>query len=209
MSATRKLRLLSFGDSLTEGWHKNGFKFHPYTIRLGELFKQIKREVEIVNRGISGEVVYPEMITRLPAILEKDEKYDFAIILAGTNDMADLDNAQKFDLFKNVKRLHEIAHEKNIKTCAITIPQCSYDMLPQSGRYVKYREEVNENLREFASVNSKLVCLCDLSRKLPMFGISDSDLMKYWDDDLHFTPQGYDKMAELIFEVIKNFIDLK
>ena len=200
-------RILCFGDSLTEGWHKNGFQFHPYTIRLSELFKANGKEnVELVNRGLSGETVHPEMITRLPAILNKESPFNFAIILGGTNDLAFLSNAKKVRLFENIKTLHEMAHEKGIKTCALTIPNTSFDMLPTFAEYVNYREEVNTKIREFVSQKSDMVCLCDLSSKLPMFGVSDEDLSKYWDDNLHFAPKGYDKMAELIFEAIKDFM---
>eukprot|EP00112_Aurelia_sp_Birch-Aquarium-sp1_P020721 Seg540.10 transcript_id=Seg540.10/GoldUCD/mRNA.D3Y31 product="hypothetical protein" protein_id=Seg540.10/GoldUCD/D3Y31 len=203
----RPYRILCFGDSLTEGWHNNGFKFHPYTIRLAELFKANgKDNVELINRGLSGETVHPEMVTRLPAILKRESPFNLAIILGGTNDLAFLSTAKKVGLFENIKTLHEMAHEKGVKTCALTIPNASFDMLPTFAEYVNYREDVNKRIREFVSQKSEMVCLVDLSSKLPMFGVSDEDLSKYWDDDLHFTPQGYDRMAELIFEVIKNFM---
>ena len=200
-------RILCFGDSLTEGWHKNGFRFHPYTMRLAELFRvNGKDNVELVNRGLSGETVHPEMTTRLPAILSKESPFNFAIILGGTNDLASLSAAKKAGLFENIKTLHEMAHENGVKTCALTIPNASFDVLPSFAEYVNYKEEVNEKIKEFAAKNSDMICLCDLSSKLPMFGVSDEHLSKYWDDDLHFTPQGYDRMAELIFKAIKDFV---
>ena len=205
-------RLLCFGDSLTEGWYHTGFAFHPYTIRLNELFAQEAKTcasssgIELMNKGISGEVVNSEMMNRLPTILENQGIFDFAIILGGTNDLASLQAAKDYDLAKSIKSLHQMAHAKGIKTCAVTIPQTGFDMLPYAVDYVKYREDVNNEIRDFASKNPTLVCLCDLSLKLPRYGLSKNEFAEYWDDELHFTPKGYDRMAELIFEDIKNFI---
>ena len=204
-------RILCFGDSLTEGWYDSGFKYHPYTIHLSELVDReagsdASRRTELVNRGISGEVVNPEMLNRLPTILRDEKPFDFAIILGGTNDLASLRAAKDYDLSKSIKSLHQLAHKKGLKTCAVTIPQTGFDLLPYAVEYVEYREQVNSDIREFVSENSTMVCLCDLSLKHPMYGLNDKKLVEFWDDELHLTPKGYDKMAEIIFEDIKNFI---
>jgi len=62
-------RILAFGDSLTEGYYRNGMGLHPYTIKLEELAKQNGKNCEIVNEGISGNTVQ-QMLQRLPAILK-------------------------------------------------------------------------------------------------------------------------------------------
>lgn len=204
-------RILCFGDSLTEGYYHGGVKFHPYTLQLANLFKQMTEsgeieEVQLVNKGRSGELVHPEMAKRLPQILKDDGPYDLVIILGGTNDLASLKEAKQFDLFEKIKSLHKMAHEIGMKTCAVTIPQTAFDVLPISYEYVEYRESVNNQIRDFASNNSAMVCLCDVSLKIPMYGVRNNELASHWDDELHFTPKGYDRMGELIFEVIKNFI---
>eukprot|EP00794_Sanderia_malayensis_P007993 gene7993-8852_t len=202
----RKLKILCFGDSLTEGWYMNGRRFHPYSTKLQQIFLQKNKnmKVEIISKGISGECVYPEMINRLPKVLGNSD-FGLVIILGGTNDLACLSKAKSIDLFQQIKNLHEVAHACGAKTCAMTIPQTSFDMLPLYERTMNYREEINNKIREFAIHNKDTVALCDISIKLPMFGINNSDLQKYWDDDLHFTPLGYDKMAELIYESIDGF----
>ena len=203
-----KKRILCFGDSLTEGGYNGGFKFHPYTTRLKELFQEMMADsnhsVEIVNKGISGEVVYPEMVKRLPTILRNEGPYDFAIFLGGTNDLINLKCAQEVNLFVHIKSLHQAAHERGIPTCAMTIPQTAFDILPYLNDYVEYRETVNNEIRDFVSNHSEMVCLCDVSKKLPMHGICDGELVKCWDDEYHFTPEGSDRLAELIFEAVKD-----
>jgi hypothetical protein len=51
-STSKTLNIVTFGDSLTEGYYKRGSQFHPYSVKLEELlqndadlkkhFKQIK-----------------------------------------------------------------------------------------------------------------------------------------------------------------------
>jgi lysophospholipase L1-like esterase len=37
-----------------------------------------------------------------------------------------------------------------------------------------------------------------------MHSLSEEDRKLYWDDGIHFTPKGYERFGELIFEVIKD-----
>ena len=49
------------------------------------------------------------------------------------------------------------------------------------------------------------VCLVDLDKGIPYHAIKDrNDSQKMWDDVIHLTPAGYDHMATLIFDAIKN-----
>ena len=205
MNKTEK-RILCFGDSLTEGWYDNGRKFYPYTKKLAKLLDSYSSGVKynIFNTGLSGECAIDEMTARLPEVLKQFAPLDLVIILGGTNDLASLSNAKERDLFENLRKLHEIAHNIGAKTCALTIPEAFIDILPMASDYKEYRESVNERLKIFAKDNSDKVILCDLNKKHPMHGIPEKDMKRYWDDDLHFTPAGYDRMAEIIFEDIKD-----
>ena len=184
----------------------DGRKFHPYSLKLTKLFEGDKREVQIISKGISGECVYQEMTTRLPKILKEDPPFNLIIILGGTNDLSHLSHAKSTDLFMQIKTLHEIGHSYGAQTCAVTIPQTAFDMLPTSGEYVNYREEVNSKIREFVADTSDKVCLCDMSVNLPLYGISNEEMQTNWDDELHLTPQGYNRMAEIIYESLNCFL---
>ena len=54
-----KLRILCFGDSLTEGYSGWGSRFTPYSTKLGEMLRMAfpDVEVEIVTDGLSGDLV--------------------------------------------------------------------------------------------------------------------------------------------------------
>lgn len=67
VSDLKGIRILAIGDSLTEGYTAEagrGIVFHPYTEKLREILKEevaksthtkASVELEVVNRGISGE----------------------------------------------------------------------------------------------------------------------------------------------------------
>ena len=84
--AVPPVRILAFGDSLTEGWCHSGTKFHPYTRKLQSLIQSLSKSVDIVNKGVSGETT-EQMSDRLPLVLNKDGPFDLVIILGGTNDI--------------------------------------------------------------------------------------------------------------------------
>lgn len=44
---TAPLRILAFGDSLTEGFTDGGFSFHPYANKLQELLRRHQPDVEV------------------------------------------------------------------------------------------------------------------------------------------------------------------
>lgn len=51
-AASGVIRVLAFGDSLTEGWHEVGAPYYPYAKRLGELLeKQMPGKVQVGGAG--------------------------------------------------------------------------------------------------------------------------------------------------------------
>lgn len=227
----RRISILAFGDSLTEGASRS--QLHPYTIHLNELLQKNfpLRDIHIINKGISGDLA-KNMAPRLKhALLNKN----LAIILAGTNDYArvvaeserlavwDIFTKvgprktnfnlpqfkmalKKWDIYETVIQLHQICHERNIRTVVVTIPDLYLEQYEFFQPYLKYRKEVNEKLQRFAKVNEKKTLFLDLARQIPLLNISVEERKKYWSDGVHFTTVGYDKMAELLFECIKDFI---
>ena len=196
-------KILCVGDSITEGYYNGGTAFHPYTKKLSELLNAERNDVTYIvyNEGKSGEFVNPDMIKRMPILMDKYKPLNLVIIIGGTNDCTKKEcNVQ--DLFDDIKTLHEIAHKNGVKTVAVTIPDSNAPMLPGRREKEDVWEGVNDNIRDFARGNEKVI-LCDLAEELPYRTMDDDERKLFWDDNLHYTPMGYDKMAEIIYDIIQ------
>ena len=74
----------------------------------------------------------------------------------------------------------------------------------QSERVLReVRIKVNQGLQKFAEESQGKVVLVDLATRLPLKSLSAEDRKKYWDDGVHFTPAGYDFVAEIIFDSLR------
>ena len=199
------MRLLAFGDSLTEGWCDFGTTFHPYTRKLQGLIQSLSnaKTVDVVNRGVSGETT-DQMNSRLGLVLDKDGPFDLVIILGGTNDLGYSLSQDGEPLFRRLRSLHELALRYSPLSVAVTIPETGYEALDQFTALREKRLQVNNLLKNYVQDRDSKMLLCDLSTKLPRKSPSDEDRRKFWSDDLHLSPAGYDRMAEIIFEDIKH-----
>eukprot|EP00794_Sanderia_malayensis_P008112 gene8112-8981_t len=197
-------RVLCIGDSITEGYHKGGFAFHPYTKKLHELLNAENNTItyDVYNEGVSGECVFVSMLERMPHLLQKYKPLDLVVILGGTNDLMHTNCTDAGQLFNNIKKLHEMAHAAHVKTVALTIPDANAPAMPMWQKRESMWKETNEKIREYADKRDDVI-LCDLAEELPYRTMTDDERAKYWDDNLHYTPHGYDKMAELIYDAIQ------
>lgn len=192
------IRILALGDSLTAGFSLRGTRHDPYTDKLGELLQGQGLSVSIDNHGEDGDTT-DGMLFRLSQLLKTTKEvggpgYTHMILLGGTNDLGGRDPK---NVIKNLARIHGLAREHSMKTFAVTLPEHAQDKriewLPVE------REEINDFLR-----NEYAETLVDLAREHPQHSLSDADLALYWDDGLHFTAKGYERMGEIIFANIKD-----
>lgn len=213
-------RILAFGDSLTFGNTYNLIHdpppVHPYTLRLQQLLQEHpsqQYDFQIDNAGVRSELAQNMMTKRLPKVLRDRGPYDLAIILGGMNDLGtgNFKHGDEKSIFEAVRELHLTSIASGAKTLLLTIPESDYNyenMGKDGTSFVgkqgeKARVFVNEMLREFAE-NTDGVTLCDLDKELPHTTLSEEDRLKYCDDGLHYTPEGNDRMGELIFERMKH-----
>jgi len=183
--------ILLFGDSLTEGYYNYGTKFHPYSIRLGEL---LTNDYIIENHGVSGETSRM-MVPRFQTAVSNNV-YKYAVILGGTNDMGDRDPK---GTFRNLKSMYIEAKSRGIETFAVTVPENHQERnLPW---LTGVRETINNLIKEYCEQNG--ITVIDLCTKLPQLSLSPEDKDLYWDDGLHFTPEGYNKFADIVYESIR------
>ena len=215
----RVVRILCFGDSLTagSGWVTRK-RPHPYSAKLQERFDNHDKTVmgpsirpvfQVDNAGIPGERAQDEMLPRLYQTLQRARaKYSWVIILGGSNDMNKYrENLASFAIedskiiFHALVNLHNISHSFGAKTVAVSIPDRECE---RSGTCFYLKEihlKINELLKEFSSRNKDKVILADLASEVSL--PRDESL---WGDPVHFNKQGYDKMADVIYNSMKGHI---
>lgn len=208
--ATQYLKALTFGDSLTEGFYHNGLSFHPYAIELTRLINKQHPELEAIvhERGLSGEYT-DHMIPRLAGMLDRAAKsqhpYHIVCVLAGTNDLASDDFPN--EVFNRLKQMYEqvLAHgDGRTLLVTITIPPSAF----VDEEYVARRSAINAMIKEYSSRavagmgQGRVVCV-DAEQGLPYWiSPGDKDAV-LWDDALHLTPEGYDRLGGLVFSAIE------
>jgi hypothetical protein len=67
----------------------------------------------------------------------------------------------------------------------------------------KYYEE------EIVKKNEKDIVLIDLTIEFDYEKQSPEDQIKFWDDNLHYSEIGYEKLSKIIFNSIIKYIDYK
>ena len=196
-------RILAFGDSLTKGlFSKN--RYNPYSRHLLELLQKDdtnNTKYKIFEEGVNGECACNAMAKRLPEELEFHKNIDLVIIIAGTNDLLKNDCLNKCDLFKAIKRLHEIAHRKKAATVLTTILESTFTPAKMSTKdYKTVLSDVNQQIRGYGQQEekSKKLKLCDIADELPRKAPLSLDR-------IHPTREGYDQLAEIIYNCLKDF----
>lgn len=143
------------------------------------------------------------MVTRLPKVLDRiGDRSDLIIILGGTNDFNKLDCVKRVNVAHEILTLHRIVHKRGLRSVLVTIPECS--MLNK--KCDDNRQKVNDKLRSYAAKNKKNTLLCDLGKFMPLRNMSDFDRKVYWDDKVHPSRIGYDKIAALLFHTIRAWL---
>lgn len=212
--------VLCFGDSLTSGYYNHGHNSHPYSQRLSQLLNSNGRlKYFVKTSGKVREMAHGSMSKRLPQVLGNSSRFDWVIILGGTNDVAHVKNFGDDDSFMNqlisiwkprivrdIEVLHEISHKYGAKTVLLTIPETAYEAWPNFKTLWVMRNKINQDLRDYARRSQGNTVLCDLAAKLPRHSLSPQAKALLWNDHLHLTPFGYDKMAEIVYQCLRPYL---
>ena len=198
-------KVIALGDSFTEGLYMTaaGDRYlccHPYS----EHLKQLLPDSEVIQAGRSGQTAI-EIVERVPRHLAMHENAKLFVILAGTNDLD-----RRFPVNKTVHdvlRLHKLALNSSssgfadpiVYTVAVTVPQAREGRFPPGER-----EAINEKIAEYQRACSSRVALLDLDQWYNMSDPVHADTY-YCKDGLHMTITGYDRFADIIFQVLQNF----
>lgn len=173
------------GDSITFGWAKH----------CGYFFK----ENNFIGRGIGGQVT-SQMLVRLRKDVI-DLKPEYAVILAGTNDIAQNQGYISVEnICGNIISMVEILKANNIKpvVCSV-LPVKRYPWRKQIESIAPI-SQLNAMLKDYCQKNNvKYVdyysALVDSEKGLPK---------EYAEDGVHPTVAGFKIMQKIILEALKN-----
>jgi len=192
------LRIVTFGNSLTVGFQsptpENPMgEPTPYGLFLHELMGE---KSEILVMGVSGELT-SEMVQRLDRQVIQ-QKPDYVVILGGSNDLGW--GLQPEEIMENLILMYERVKEKGIQPISLTVPSIrGFDaMIPP-------RKVLNSLMMEYSQSNHQpCVDLFMGTAEPETFRLAE----KYSNDGLHFTTQGYRRIAELLYQqFFKNIQD--
>ncbi|KAM5344487.1 hypothetical protein ACJ41O_013023 [Fusarium nematophilum] len=185
------LRILCFGDSLTQGYHNYGLGESPYSETLETKLKDAfpDREISIRTSGVAGDVAsFTLFKRRLTEELEADT-YDWVILLGGTNDLGHMLAVDR--IYDALQSHWSMATAKGSKVLALTVPECK-----AKPEWLELnRLELNQNILGHSQPD---VYAFDLYSHLPYHSLAKTDRDLYWDDGLHLTADGYEWMGKHI-----------
>ena len=165
----------------------------------------------VINEGVSCEKVYMEMYERLPTVLSKYDSIDLLILQGGTNDILQMKEFKEdLDLFSEFEKLFVIAKNFNgKKLCLLTTMEGYFtevdDAVMSHEDSNDVRVGLNEKLVKYASKKDRII-LCDIAAKLPYFNLDPEHTKLLWGDKLHPSIKGYEKMAEIIYETVIDYL---
>jgi len=208
-AAGAKRRILCFGDSLTAGLCSNGHQFEPYGRAMVDALAAKGIAAEVVMSGHSGRTAQ-EMVAAaegtivdvcggrgkgLARILREEGQFDFAIIMAGTNDMGH--GLPEQQILRDLRALHQLCHKHGVATAALMPPPLSAAK-PNPARESK-RLRLCKAIAKLCSTMPHTVACMDPAELVP------ANNAIFWErDTLHFSPAGSrclgQRLATLVVE---------
>jgi lysophospholipase L1-like esterase len=86
--------------------------------------------------------------------------------------------------------------------------------IPDSGivdtEYINRRQSTNQKIKNYCEINNNLdnkrVVFVDIENSIPYFTEHGKKNKLLWDDTLHMTAQGYDRLGSLIYTHIEEYL---
>ncbi|KXX76134.1 hypothetical protein MMYC01_206298 [Madurella mycetomatis] len=202
MTARPKLRILCLGDSLTAGYSAMGAIHHPYSAKLEQMVAMAfpHLDIETVEDGLPGAPASIAFLNRMqnhfgprnPNRSEDGKYYDWAIVLGGTNDVGM--GLPPEEVFEKLKMIWNIPLRNGCKVLALTVPEAALSGAIRE-RIDARRNRLNDLIKGYRMDGFHVF---DLNKAVTYYSMSDTDKERYWDDHLHFTPDGYDLIGNKV-----------
>ncbi|KAJ0115623.1 gdsl-like lipase acylhydrolase [Diaporthe amygdali] len=187
----KKIRILFLGASLVAGYSSMGAVYHPFSHNVVKMLSTIMpdTEIETVVDGVPGDLVTRgKFLERMRSqFLKGREPFDWTIVLGATNDIAF--NISPEEIMTAFKEIWNILILHGSKVLALTVPRATIDS--RNAGLVERRNTLNKMIQEHKADNFYTF---DLNDALPY----DPDHAKYWDDAIHFKPEGYNFIGDKV-----------
>jgi len=210
----KTIKILTFGDSITQGERLGVNAVQTYTYYLGNLLKWNGLDVEMIREGVSGEDTDGALRRMKRDVLER--KPDYVIIMYGTNDAYidvqddETDTTSRIPLERYEKNLHtmvQILRQNNIKPVLMTPIPMGNSWIQEIGIYK--RNHINFKLKEYVEAVRRVskeekVPLVDHFRKWIRWKEWGKDINTLMTDGVHPNPDGHRFIAKSIFKVLRS-----
>jgi acyl-CoA thioesterase I len=208
--------IICFGDSLTVGYQSPTpaspeLRETPYGSFLQEMLGSAAR---VVVSGICGELTGEMAMRFRPDVLQHHPAY--VVVLGGTNDLGW--NARPADIMRNLLKMYELALAAGIQPVAVTVPSIRLGMEEGEdsstpwgagsggtdgprwvAEHIERRQMLNRLISDYCT--SRGVAWIDLfaatqePRTMWLAAV-------YSNDGLHFSTEGYRRLAELLYQQV-------
>ncbi|CEJ55729.1 hypothetical protein PMG11_01967 [Penicillium brasilianum] len=190
---TERPSILCFGDSLTAGWYKYGLEYHPYAKKLHECLQAAFPTTDIMIEvdGVPGDLVTSPPGSFLSRIQGRcaTKKYDWVIVLGGTNDLGYGNGPDK--IYSALQESWNVVLATGGKVLALTVPECA----AESAILDQRRAQLNSAI---LAHQAERFYAFDLKSQIPYRAATQTFRDEIFDDGLHLTPAGYDLMGSLV-----------
>jgi lysophospholipase L1-like esterase len=172
--------ILAFGDSLTYG--TNADKAQSYPSVLAQLSSH-----SVINSGVAGEIS-ADGLTRLPAVLD-EEQPQLLILIHGGNDI--LRKIPHEQTAANLTAMIAEAKKRHIKVVMLGVP--ALQVFSAVGLFSLQSDPLYQQVAEAENVPIDLTSLPEI--------IANRELKS---DQVHPNVQGYQRLADAVFTLLKN-----
>jgi lysophospholipase L1-like esterase len=172
--------ILAFGDSLTYGTNADKAQSYP------SVLEQLSSH-PVINAGVAGEIS-ADGLKRLPVVLD-EEQPQLLILIHGGNDI--LRRIPHEQTVANLTAMITDAKKRNIKVVMLGVP--ALQLFSAVGLFSLESDPLYQQVAEAENVPIDLKSLPEI--------ISNHELKS---DQVHPNAQGYQRLAEAVFTLLKN-----
>lgn len=187
------IHVLCFGASITAGWSSSGLHYYPYATRLSA---RLADELPTSHFGIDIDgspgdtVLHGQYMRRLATAMAKASlRYDWVIIQAGGNDLGW--NRTPDEIFQALKAMWSIALNAGTKVLALTVTE-------HAGASRKNMERLKALNGLISDHQEDGFFTADIASAIPYTDMPEYERGKIWDDGVHLTKAGYERMGDAI-----------